>query len=101
MSLLPLKVRKAAIRQSERAAAAQTLEASTPSQPVEANPVAAKQSQNLVLEPKKLTIACQERTWVKIVIDGAEQKEFMLNPEEVVTLTHKRTLTSLSATQGE
>jgi len=40
-------------------------------------------------EPKKLTIACQETTWMKIVIDGQEEKEFMLKPEEVVTIEAK------------
>ncbi|MGD0233578.1 MAG: RodZ domain-containing protein [Syntrophorhabdales bacterium] len=38
-------------------------------------------------ETKKLMIACQERTWIRIVIDGAEKKEVMLNPEEVVMFT--------------
>jgi len=38
---------------------------------------------------KKLVIACQERTWVRIVIDDTEKKEFMLNPEEVVMFTAK------------
>jgi hypothetical protein len=37
-----------------------------------------------VNETKKLMIACQERTWVRIVIDDAEKREVMLNPEEVV-----------------
>ncbi len=78
----------------------QPLETSTPSQPVEANPVTAKQSQNLVLAPKKLTITCQERTWVKIVIDGAEQKEFMLNPEEVVTLNAQKNFDLLIGNAG-
>ena len=40
-----------------------------------------------VSETKKLMIACQERTWIRIVIDGAEKKEVMLNPEEVVMFT--------------
>jgi len=40
-----------------------------------------------VNETKKLMIACQERTWVRIVIDGTEKKEVMLNPEEVVMFT--------------
>ncbi len=35
---------------------------------------------------KKLMITCHERTWLSIVIDGNEKKEFMLNPEEVVLL---------------
>lgn len=42
-----------------------------------------------VLEPKKLAIACQERTWIRIVIDETEKKEFMLNPEEMVAFNAK------------
>jgi cytoskeleton protein RodZ len=38
-------------------------------------------------ETRKLMIACQERTWVRIVIDDAEKREVMLNPEEVVMFT--------------
>ncbi len=45
-----------------------------------------KRQDKLVLAPKKLMIACQERTWLAIVIDGTERKEFTLNPEEVVVL---------------
>jgi transcriptional regulator with XRE-family HTH domain len=45
-----------------------------------------KKQDKLVLASKKLMIACQERTWVAIVIDGTERKEFTLNPEEVVVL---------------
>jgi cytoskeleton protein RodZ len=48
-----------------------------------------KQEERLVLETKKLTIACQDRTWVRIIIDGTETKEFTLNPEEVVMLNAK------------
>jgi hypothetical protein len=42
-----------------------------------------------VLELKKLVIACKERTWVRIVIDENEKKEFMLNPEEMVAFNAK------------
>jgi cytoskeleton protein RodZ len=42
-----------------------------------------------VLELKKLVIACQERTWLRIVIDETEKKEFMLNPEEMVAFNAK------------
>jgi cytoskeleton protein RodZ len=38
-------------------------------------------------ETSKLMIACQERTWVRVVIDGAEKREVILNPEEVVMFT--------------
>lgn len=37
-----------------------------------------------LLDTKKLMIVCEERTWVRVVIDGAEKKEFMMNPEEAV-----------------
>ncbi len=40
-------------------------------------------------EMKKLMITCHERTWVSVVIDGSEKKEFMLNPEEMVILNAK------------
>lgn len=42
-----------------------------------------------VLEVKKLVIACHERTWVRIMIDQTEKKEFMLNPEEMVAFNAK------------
>lgn len=53
---------------------------------------AAKSSERPVvpaLELKKLVIGCQERTWIRIVIDGTEKKEFMLNPEEMVAFNAK------------
>jgi len=78
----------------------QSVEASTNSRPAEASPVEAKQSEEPVLESKKLTIVCQERTWVRIVIDGAEQKELMLNPEEVVTLNAKKSFDLLIGNAG-
>lgn len=40
-------------------------------------------------ESKKLVIACQERTWVRVVIDDMEKREVMLNAEEVVMFTAK------------
>lgn len=55
----------------------QTTEAKSPEHPA------------TVLELKKLVIACQERTWVRIVIDQTEKKEFMLNPEEMVAFNAK------------
>ena len=42
-----------------------------------------------LLEPKKLTITCQETTWVRILVDGQEEKEFMLKPGEAVKLEAK------------
>jgi len=44
------------------------------------------QGEKIGLEAKKLMIACQQRTWVRIVIDGSERKEFTMNPEEVLVL---------------
>ncbi|MCS7281665.1 MAG: DUF4115 domain-containing protein [Desulfobacterota bacterium] len=38
---------------------------------------------------KKLVITCHERTWVSVVVDGKEKKEFMLNPKDVVVLNAK------------
>ena len=78
----------------------QSVEASTTNKPVEAGPVAAKESEKPVLTPKKLTITCQERTWVKIIIDGTETKEFMLNPEEVVTLNAQKNFDLLIGNAG-
>jgi transcriptional regulator with XRE-family HTH domain len=50
-------------------------------------PGGAEQSQALsVSEVKKLMITCNERTWVSVVIDDNEKKEFMLNPEEMIVL---------------
>ncbi len=46
-------------------------------------------NQNVAAEvsvAKKLMISCLERTWVSVVIDDNEKKEFMLNPEEIVIL---------------
>jgi len=52
-------------------------------------PVVSEQGGKVAPEPTKLTIACQAKTWVRIIIDGLEQKEFTLNPEEVVMLNAK------------
>jgi cytoskeleton protein RodZ len=38
---------------------------------------------------KMLMITCQERTWISVIIDDAEKKEFMLNPQEVIMLGAK------------
>lgn len=38
---------------------------------------------------KKLMITCNDRTWVSVVIDDNEKKEFMLNPEEMIVLNAK------------
>jgi cytoskeleton protein RodZ len=72
----------------------------TKEQPAEASPAAAEQGASAVLEPKKLTIVCQDRTWVKITIDGREEKEFMLKPEEVVVLQAKENFDLLIGNAG-
>lgn len=48
-----------------------------------------RREEKVVLDHKKLMIACQERTWVMVVIDGSERKEFTLNREDVVMLSAK------------
>jgi len=40
-------------------------------------------------EGKKLMITCNERTWISVVIDDAEKKEFMLNAQEMIILKAK------------
>lgn len=40
-------------------------------------------------EGKKLMITCKERTWVSVVIDDAEKKEFVLNAQEMIILNAK------------
>jgi cytoskeletal protein RodZ len=42
-----------------------------------------------VSDAKKLMITCQERTWVSVVIDDTEKKEFMLNPQDIIILNAK------------
>lgn len=37
-------------------------------------------------EGKKLMITCKERTWISVVIDDEEKKEFMLNAKEMIIL---------------
>jgi cytoskeleton protein RodZ len=54
----------------------------------------------VVLEGKKLMIACRERTWVRIVIDDTEKKEFMLNPQEMVIFTGKEAFDLLIGNAG-
>lgn len=54
-------------------------------------PGASEQSQMLPVSEKKLMITCNERTWVSVVIDDNEKKEFMLNPEEMIVLNAKDT----------
>ena len=49
---------------------------------------------------KKLMITCQERTWVSVVIDDTEKKEFMLNPQDIIILNAKETYDLLIGNAG-
>lgn len=49
---------------------------------------------------KKLMITCQERTWVSVIIDDTEKKEFMLNPEDIILLNAKETFDLLIGNAG-
>jgi cytoskeletal protein RodZ len=54
------------------------------------NAVAAdNQALPLTTEGKKLMITCNERTWISVVIDDSEKKEFMLNAQEMIVLSAK------------
>jgi transcriptional regulator with XRE-family HTH domain len=48
-------------------------------------------TQNLIetSDVRKLMITCQERTWVSVVIDDTEKKEFMMNPQDIIILNAK------------
>jgi transcriptional regulator with XRE-family HTH domain len=59
-----------------------------------------RREEKVVLDSKKLMIACQERTWLMVVIDGSERKEFMLNPEEVIMLSAKESFDVLIGNAG-
>lgn len=52
------------------------------------------------IDTKKLMITCQERTWVSVVIDETEKKEFMLNPEDIIILNAKNTFDLLIGNAG-
>ena len=47
------------------------------------------QASPVISEGKKLMITCKERTWVSVVIDDTEKKEFMLNAQEMIILNAK------------
>lgn len=51
-------------------------------------------------DAKKLMITCQERTWVSVVIDDTEKKEFMLNPQDIIILNAKETYDLLIGNAG-
>lgn len=47
------------------------------------------QASSDISEGKKLMISCKERTWISVVIDDTEKKEFMLNAQEMIILNAK------------
>lgn len=49
---------------------------------------------------KMLMISCQERTWISVIIDNTEKKEFMLNPQEVIILSAKERFDLLIGNAG-
>ena len=49
---------------------------------------------------KRLMITCHERTWVSVVIDDSEKKEFMLNPHEMIFLNAKENFDLLIGNAG-
>jgi cytoskeletal protein RodZ len=51
-------------------------------------------------EGKKLMISCKERTWVSVVIDDSEKKEFMLNAQEMIILNAKERFDLLIGNAG-
>lgn len=51
-------------------------------------------------EGKKLMITCNERTWVSVVIDDAEKKEFMLNAQDMIILNAKERFDLLIGNAG-
>ena len=59
-----------------------------------------RQSTTEVSDVKKLMITCQERTWVSVVIDDTEKKEFMLNPQDIIILNAKETYDLLIGNAG-
>ncbi|MCX8111140.1 MAG: DUF4115 domain-containing protein [Syntrophorhabdaceae bacterium] len=59
-----------------------------------------KQNPPILTTNKKLLISCHERTWVSIIMDGNEKKEFMLNPGEMVILNAKEKFDILVGNAG-
>jgi cytoskeleton protein RodZ len=51
-------------------------------------------------EPKRLMITCHERTWISVVIDGSEKKEFILSPHEIIVLNAKEKFDLLIGNAG-
>lgn len=59
-----------------------------------------QQSSAVISDGKKLMITCRERTWVSVVIDDAEKKEFMLNAQEMIVLHAKERFDLLIGNAG-
>jgi transcriptional regulator with XRE-family HTH domain len=55
---------------------------------------------SVIQEGKKLLITCHERTWISVVIDEVEKKEFMLNAQEMIILTAKEKFDLLIGNAG-
>jgi cytoskeleton protein RodZ len=53
-----------------------------------------------IIDTKKLVITCTERTWISVIIDGTEKKEFILKPNEVVMLNAKEKFDLLVGNAG-
>ncbi len=53
-----------------------------------------------IVDARRLMITCHERAWVSVVIDGAEKKEFMLNPQEIIMLNAKEKFDLLIGNAG-
>jgi cytoskeletal protein RodZ len=53
-----------------------------------------------ISDVKRLMITCHERTWISVVIDETEKKEFMLNPQEIIMLNAKEKFDLLIGNAG-
>jgi hypothetical protein len=53
-----------------------------------------------IIDTKKLLITCHERTWISVIIDDTEKKEFMLKPQEVVMFNAKEKFDLLIGNAG-
>ena len=59
-----------------------------------------KQQSQVLPTSKKLMITCHERTWISVIMDGKEKKEFILNPGEVIILNAKERFDILVGNAG-
>jgi transcriptional regulator with XRE-family HTH domain len=60
----------------------------------------ASNSASSLMGAKRLTIMCHERTWIRVLIDGTETKDFMLNPQEVIMLNGREKFTLIIGNAG-